>query len=218
MSVLSRFTPRSCPLSPLWQPRLRMMFRLSWKRLLNLWSDPCHGACSRALPSPLALSRSCPRPLLVVLVAPSCSISVAPRVFLSRALLWPPLIARSPLAATPGPRPLPTALLSHGAQLAWLAAPLRVSHVPQPLLPPRPLLGGVVPQAPLKHGNTGGTSIAAELDALPSVQCGVRFSLMPLRPVPCACCADSSSDDDEQHFAALVCRRLRCACSTFGPP
>ena len=37
----------------------------------------------------------------------------APRVFPSRALLWPSLIARSPLAATPAPRPLPTALLSH---------------------------------------------------------------------------------------------------------
>ena len=70
-----------------------------------------------------------------------------------------------------------------------LAAPLRVSHVPQLVLPPRPLLGrqvrGVVPQAPLKHGNAGGTSIAAELDARPSVQCGVRFSLKPSRPAPC---------------------------------
>ena len=48
----------------------------------------------------------------------------------------------------------------------------RVSHVLQPLLPPRPLLGrqvrGVVPLAPLKHGNAGGTSIAAEHDAPPS--------------------------------------------------
>ena len=52
-------------------------------------------------------------------------------------------------------------------------SPLRVSHVPQPLL----LLG--MPQASLKHGNAGGTSIAAELDALPSVQCGVRFSSSP---------------------------------------
>ena len=52
-----------------------------------------HGACfsSHAPPPPLAL------PLLV---APSCSISVAPRVFLSRALLWPRLMAVSPLAAT----------------------------------------------------------------------------------------------------------------------
>ena len=83
----------------------------------------------------------------------------APRVFPSRALLWPRLIARSPLAATPAPRPLPTALLSHGARDPWLAAPLRVSHVLQPLLQHQPLLGrqvrGVVPQAPLKHGNAG---------------------------------------------------------------
>ena len=54
--------------------------------------------------------------------------------------------------------------------------------------PPRPLLGrqvrGVVPQALLKHGNAGGTSIAAELDALPSARCGVKFSLEPSRPVP----------------------------------
>ena len=81
------------------------------------------------------------------------------------------------------------ALLSHGTRLAWLAAPPRVSHEPQPVLPPRPSLGrqvrGVVPQPPLKHGNTRGTSIAAELDAPPSVQCGVRFSLKPSRPVPC---------------------------------
>ena len=116
-----------------------------------------------------------------------CSISVAPRVFPSSALPWPRLVARSPPAATPAPRPLPTAVLSHGARQAWLAAPLRVSDEPQPLLPPRPLLGrevrGDVPQAPLKHGNAGGTSIA-ELDALPSAQCGVRCSLKPSRPVP----------------------------------
>ena len=69
----------------------------------------------------------------------------------------------------------------------WLAAPLRVSHEPQPLLPPRPLLGsqvrGDVPQAPLKHGNAGGTSIAAGCDAPPSAQCGVKCSLKPSRPV-----------------------------------
>ena len=95
---------------------------------------------SRTSVPALAPTLPCPRPLMVVLVVPSCSISVAPRVFLSGALLWPRLIAWSPLAATPAPRPLPTALLSHGARLAWLAAPLRVSHVPQPLLPPRPFL------------------------------------------------------------------------------
>ena len=151
--------PRSCPPSPLWKPRLRMAFRLSWKRLRILRS--------RSLPRGLslvsrtsALARApallCPRPLPVVLVAPSCSTSVHPRVFPPRALLWPRLTARSPFVATPAPRPLPTALLSHGARQAWPAAPLRVSHVLQPLLPPRPLLGrqvrGVVPQAPLKHG------------------------------------------------------------------
>ena len=42
-----------------------------------------------------------------------------------------------------------------------------------------------MPQAPLKRGNAGGTSIAAELDALPSCQYGVRLSLKPSRPVPC---------------------------------
>ena len=144
---------------------------------------------SRSLPRGLSLvSRTsvlarapallCPRPHPVVLVAPSCSISVAPRVFPSRVLLWPRLTARSRLAATPAPRPLPAALLSHGARQAWPAAPLRVSQVLLPLLPPRPLLGrqvrGAVPQAPLKHANAGGTSIAAEHGGLPSGQCGVR--------------------------------------------
>ena len=43
----------------------------------------------------------CRRPLPVVLVAPSCPISVAPRVFPSRALPWPRQTARSLLAATP---------------------------------------------------------------------------------------------------------------------
>ena len=134
--------PHSCPPWPPWL--LRMMSGLSWKRLRNLWSRSLPRGlllASRTSDPARAPALPCPRPLPVVFAAPSCSISVAPRVSLSRALLFPRLIARSPLAATPAPRPLPTGLLSHGAGLAWLAAPLRVSHVPQPLLPPRPLLG-----------------------------------------------------------------------------
>ena len=145
-----------------------------------------------------------PRPLPVVLVAPSCSISVAPRAFSPVALLS----ARFPLAATPAPWPLPTTLLSHGARLAWLAAPLRVSHEPQPLFPTRPLLGrqvrGVVLRAPLKHGNAGGISIATELDAQSSAQCGLKFCLKALASrAMWACCTDSSSDEDEHN--TLVC-------------
>ena len=98
MSVLSRFTcsllawpcparspsaawPRSCPLSPRWKPRLRKMFRLSWKRLRNLWSRSLPrglSLVSRTSVPALAPTLPCPRPLMVVLVAPSCSISVAP--------------------------------------------------------------------------------------------------------------------------------------------
>ena len=63
--------------------------------------DPCHGACL----SSRAPALICPRPHLVVFVAPSCSTSVAPRVFPSRALLWPRLTARSPLVATPSIMP-----------------------------------------------------------------------------------------------------------------
>ena len=140
------------------------MSSLSRRRLRNLRS--------RSLPRGLQLaSRTsgpartpalhCSMPLPVVLAAPSCSISVAPRIFPSRALPWPRLIVRSPLAATPPPRPLPPALSSHGARLERLAAPHRPSRVLQLLVPPRPLLGrevrGVVPQAPLKHDNAGGT-------------------------------------------------------------
>ena len=61
--------------------------------------------------------------LLFVLAAPSCSISVAPRVFPSRDLPWPRLIARFPLAATPAPRPLPPALSSHGVRLGVARSP-----------------------------------------------------------------------------------------------
>ena len=68
------------------------------------------------------------------------------------------------------------------ARLAWLAAPPRVSHEPQPLLPPRPLLGrqvrGVVPQAPLKHGNAAVTSTTKR-------SMWREISLKPSRPVPC---------------------------------
>ena len=237
ISILSRFTcsvlglgqcparspsaawPRSCPLSPLWKPRLCVMFRRSWKRLRNLWSRSRPrglSLVSRTSVPTRAPALSCPRPLPVVLVAPCCSISVAPRVFESRSspvtppeslgLFLPPLLLLGLYH---------TALSSHGARLAWLAAPLRVSQVPQPLLPPRPVLGrqvrSVVPQAPLKHGNAGGTSIAAELDALPSVECGVRFSLKPSPSrAMWAWCADSSSDDDEHNTSNT--------CSTCGLP
>ena len=103
-----------------------------------------------------------------------------------------------PLAATL----LPPDLSSHGVRLVWLAAPHRASRVLQLLIPPRPLLGtqvrGVVPQAPLKHGNAGGTSTAAGCDAPPNVRCGSRFSVKHPRPrAMWACCADSSSDDDD---------------------
>ena len=82
--------------------------------------------------------------------------------------------------ATTAPRPLPTAcrVTEHG----WRGSqrPLRVSHVPHPLLPPRPLL-----RTQVRVARPGVTSIAAELDAPPSVQCDVKFSLKPSRPVPC---------------------------------
>ena len=102
-------------------------------------------------------------------------------------LLLNQLIARSPLAATLAPRPLPTALSSHGVRLAWLEAPREsrpAASAPTATVA-RKASQSVVPQAPLKHGNAGGTSIAAERDALPSAQRGVKFSLEPSRPVPC---------------------------------
>ena len=118
--------------------------------------------------------------LRVVLAAPSCSISVAPQFFPSRALSWPRLITRFPLAAILAPRPLPPlALSSHGVRLVWLATPYRASRELQLLVPPCRLLGtqvrGVVPQAPLKHGNAGGTGTAAGCDAPPNDRCGARF-------------------------------------------
>ena len=72
----------------------------------------------------------CPRPLEAVFADPFCSISVAPRVFPSRALPWPRLIVRFPTASTP--RLLLPALSSH-VRLARLEAPHRPSRVPQPL-------------------------------------------------------------------------------------
>ena len=71
-----------------------------------------------------------------------------------------------------------------------------------------------MPQAPLKHGNAGGTSTAAELDALPSVQFGVRFSLKPARPVPCGLAVLTPRPMTVSSTRATPC----CACSTCGPP
>ena len=179
---------------------------------------------SRSLPRGLRLasphlrpgsrSRSpCPRPLPVVLTAPSCSISVAPRVFPSRALPWPRLIAWSLLAATPAPRPLPPALSSHGVRLVWLAASHRPSRVLQLLIPPRPLLGrqvrGVVPQAPLKHGNAGGTSTAAGCGATPNDRCGARFSVKHPRHVQCGFAAPTPRPMMTTTTRATPC----CSCS-----
>ena len=78
-------------------------------------------------------------------------------------------------------------------RLLWLEAPHHPSRALQLLLPPRHLLGrpvrDVVPQAPLKHGNAGGTSTAAGCDATPNDRCGARFGVWLPRAVSCGLAA-----------------------------
>ena len=172
----------------------------------NLWSRslPRGLPSPRAPPAPLALplslaqglSQSSSRLTLVQSAWPSGLSVKSPR-----------LIARFRLAAIPAPRPLPPALSSHGVRLVWLAAPLRPSRVLQILVPPRPLLGrqvrGVVPQAPQKHDNAGGTSTAAGRGR------GAKFSVKHPRSVLCGLAAPTPRPTMTTTTRATPC----CSCS-----
>ena len=132
-------------------------------------------------------------PLPVVLVAPSYSISVAPLAFQSSAILWPRLIAR---AVTPAPRPLPTALLSQGARLAWLAAPLRVSREPQPRKASQTRRASAAAEALHRRRDKHRRRVrrATKRSTWREIQCQA-----PAARAMWACCADSSSEDDEHN-------------------
>ena len=72
-----------------------------------------------------------------------------------------------------------------------------------------------MPQAPLKHGNAGGTSIAAGRDAPPNVRRSARCCLKHPPRAMWACCADSSSDDDEHNTSNTLL--LLCADALVAP-
>ena len=83
-----------------------------------------------------ALAPFSPRPLPVVLAAPSCSASVVPTGLSCPAAPPDPSVS----SVTPVPRPLLMALLRHGARLARPRGPHRPSLALQLLTPVRPPL------------------------------------------------------------------------------
>ena len=150
--------PHSCPPLPLWKPLLRMMFRLSWRRLRNLWSQiPATGLRPRlAHIRPRSRSHS-PLPKAAP-SRPRGSILLNQRgptgLSFKSSPVVPPDRCRVLLPPLTAPRRLPpaAAVPEYGWHESCAATLCSRS---------RPLLGrqvrGVVLQAPLKHDNAGGT-------------------------------------------------------------
>ena len=158
--------PHCCSPWPPWKPLLGMMPRLSWRRLRLQRCQPrlahlrprsrSHTPLPKAAPSR-------PRGCILLNQRGSTGLSV-------KSSPVPRLIARFPLVATPAASATGPVESQSTAGVARSPAPREPHRVRW--------LGrqvrGVLPQAPLKHSNAGGTSTAAGCDAPPNDRCFAR--------------------------------------------